>query len=156
MFFRRRRLVTEFQRHGAYVRYTDDFLLFGNDKRRLWESQSGIRDRLMPSVSPWQSRNRAFWRRGRVCRSADFAFSPGLRPRVLGATKRNSASPIITRHNPCVTGKTGTLSSRLWPFQLASHTAVKRYPKTDLPAVMSSSLLIRVAVLVVLTRSGPC
>jgi len=32
--------ITEFQHHGAYVRYTDDFLLFGNDKRRLWELQA--------------------------------------------------------------------------------------------------------------------
>jgi len=34
--------VTETQQHGAYLRYTDDFLLFGNDKGRLWELQAGI------------------------------------------------------------------------------------------------------------------
>ena len=39
--------VTEIERYGAYLRYTDDFLLLGNDKQRLWELQAGIRERLM-------------------------------------------------------------------------------------------------------------
>lgn len=28
--------ITESEAHGAYIRYTDDFLLFGNDKQRLF------------------------------------------------------------------------------------------------------------------------
>ena len=39
-------LVTETQRHGAYLRYTDDFLLFGDDRNRLWELRAGIADEL--------------------------------------------------------------------------------------------------------------
>jgi hypothetical protein len=31
----------------ASRRYTDEFLLLGNDKQRLWELQAGIRERLM-------------------------------------------------------------------------------------------------------------
>lgn len=34
--------MTETERHGAYLRYTDDFLLFGNDKERLWDLRSVI------------------------------------------------------------------------------------------------------------------
>jgi len=80
--------ITEFQRHGAYVRYTDDFLLFGNDKRRLWELQSGIRYRLMAirlALAEPKSRLLATREGMPFC---GFRFLPGLRPRVLGATKR--------------------------------------------------------------------
>jgi hypothetical protein len=34
--------ITEAERQGAYLRYTDDFLLFGDDRARLWELRSGI------------------------------------------------------------------------------------------------------------------
>lgn len=30
-------ILTEEERHGADVHYTDDFLLFGNDPHRLWD-----------------------------------------------------------------------------------------------------------------------
>ena len=38
--------VTENQRHGAYLRYTDDFLLFGDDKARLRELRAGVAGQL--------------------------------------------------------------------------------------------------------------
>ena len=38
--------VTETQQHGAFLRYTDDFLLFGDEKARLWELRDGIVDQL--------------------------------------------------------------------------------------------------------------
>jgi len=80
--------ITETERHGAYLRYTDDFLTFSDDKARLWELQEGIVDQL--------SRRglRLALPKSRVLACAEgvpfcgFRFSPHLRPRVLGATKR--------------------------------------------------------------------
>ncbi len=34
----------EAERHGAYLRYTDDFLLFGDDKARLWDLRPASSD----------------------------------------------------------------------------------------------------------------
>jgi len=42
--------VTELEQHGAYVRYTDDFLLFSDDKKRLWELRDGIATRLSETI----------------------------------------------------------------------------------------------------------
>jgi RNA-directed DNA polymerase len=80
--------VTEIERHGAYLRYTDDFLLLGDDKQRLWELQAGIRERLMSirlALAEPKSRLLATREGVPFC---GFRFLPGLRPRILGATKR--------------------------------------------------------------------
>ena len=80
--------VTETQRHGAYVRYTDDFLLFGDDKARLWELRAGIVEQLTQvrlKLAEPKSRLLAAREGVPFC---GFRFLPGLRPRILGATKR--------------------------------------------------------------------
>ncbi|MCX6916319.1 MAG: reverse transcriptase domain-containing protein [Verrucomicrobia bacterium] len=80
--------VTETQRHGAYLRYTDDFLLFGDDKARLRELRSGIVEQLAQvrlKLAEPKSRLLATPAGVPFC---GFRFLPGLRPRVLGATKR--------------------------------------------------------------------
>lgn len=80
--------LTEREGHGAYLRYTDDFLLFFRDKNRLWDLWRVIKDELA-SV-----RLRLTEPKSRLLATAEgvpfcgFRFLPGLRPRVLGATKR--------------------------------------------------------------------
>lgn len=80
--------IIETERHGAYLRYTDDFLLFGNVKARLWELGAGIGERLA------QARLRLAKPKSRLLATREgvpfcgFRFLPGVRPRVLGATKR--------------------------------------------------------------------
>jgi hypothetical protein len=73
---------------APYLRYTDDFLLLGDDKQRLWELQAGIRERLMSirlALAEPKSRLLATREGVPFC---GFRFLPGLRPRILGATKR--------------------------------------------------------------------
>jgi hypothetical protein len=80
--------MTEAERHGAYLRYTDDFLVFGNDKARLWALRDGIREnlaRLRLKLAEPKSRLLATREGVPFC---GFRFRPGLRPRILGATKR--------------------------------------------------------------------
>jgi hypothetical protein len=80
--------LTEGERHGAYLRYTDDFLLFGEDKDRLWELRAGIADRLAGlrlKLAEPKSRLLATREGVPFC---GFRFAPGLAPRILGATKR--------------------------------------------------------------------
>jgi len=74
--------------HGAYLRYTDDFLIFSNDKARLWELHAIARDELAAirlKLAEPKSRLLATCEGVPFC---GFRFLPGLRPRVLGATKR--------------------------------------------------------------------
>ncbi len=80
--------LTEAERHGAYLRYTDDFLLFGDDKERLWELRAvivaqlaGVRLRL------GEPKSRLLATREGVP-FCGFRFLPSQRPRILGATKR--------------------------------------------------------------------
>lgn len=80
--------ITETQRHGAYLRYTDDFLLFGDDKERLWALQAGISEqlaRLRLKLAEPKSRLLAAREGVPFC---GLRFLPGRRPRILGATKR--------------------------------------------------------------------
>jgi hypothetical protein len=80
--------ITETQQHGAYLRYTDDFLLFGDDKSRLWDLRDGIREQLAAvrlQLSEPKSRLLASREGVPFC---GFLFRPGLRQRILGATKR--------------------------------------------------------------------
>jgi RNA-directed DNA polymerase len=81
-------VVTEGEAHGAYIRYTDDFLLFGNDKARLWE----MRDCIVHELA--RVRLKLALPKSRLMQTREgvpfcgFRFLPGLRPRILGATKR--------------------------------------------------------------------
>ena len=80
--------VTEIEHHGAYLRYTDDFLLFGDDKARLWDLYEGVREQLASlrlRLAVPKSRLLATREGVPFC---GFRFLPGLRPRILGATKR--------------------------------------------------------------------
>jgi len=80
--------VTETRRHGAYLRYTDDFLLFGDDKVELWE----LRDAMIKQLAA--ARLKLAEPKSRILATQEgvlfcgFRFLPGLRPRILGATKR--------------------------------------------------------------------
>ncbi len=80
--------LTETCRHGDYLRYTDDFLLFGDDPARLWELRARVVEQLA-SV-----RLKLAEPKSRLLQTAEgvpfcgFRFLPGMRPRVLGATKR--------------------------------------------------------------------
>lgn len=80
--------ITETRRHGAYLRYTDDFLLFDDDKARLWE----LRDQLVEQLAV--DRLKLAEPKSRLLATREgvpfcgFRFKPALRPRVLGPTKR--------------------------------------------------------------------
>lgn len=80
--------VTEAAGHGAYLRYTDDFLLFGEDKAALWELRQLVEAELgkvgLVLALP-KSRLLACREGVPFC---GFRFLPGVRPRILGATKR--------------------------------------------------------------------
>lgn len=80
--------ITETAGHGAYVRYTDDFLLFGEDKEHLWQLWAGIVEQLAAvrlKLAEPKSRLLATQEGVPFC---GLRFLPGLRPRILGATKR--------------------------------------------------------------------
>jgi len=80
--------VTEAEAHGAYLRYTDDFLLFGDDPARLWTLRAEIVEQLAAlrlRLAEPKSRLLATCEGVPFC---GFRFLPGLKPRVLGATKR--------------------------------------------------------------------
>jgi len=80
--------VTETQRHGEYLRYTDDFLLFGDDRNRLWELHEGIVGQLAGlrlKLAEPKSRLLATREGVPFC---GFRFLPELAPRILGHTKR--------------------------------------------------------------------
>ena len=80
--------MTEVRGHGAYLRYTDDFLVFADDKETLWDLRAGIVDQLA------ERRLRLATPKSRLLSTSEgvpfcgFRFLPGLRPRILGATKR--------------------------------------------------------------------
>jgi RNA-directed DNA polymerase len=81
-------LITEVERHGAYARYTDDFPLFSDDKKRLW----GLRERIVEHLATLHLELALPKSQMMACREGvpfcGFRFYPGTRPRVLGATKR--------------------------------------------------------------------
>ena len=80
--------VTETQQHGAYLRYTDDFLLFGDDKARLWELHAGLVAQLAAVRLKLAEPKSRLLATGEGVPFCGFVFWPGLRPRLLGATKR--------------------------------------------------------------------
>lgn len=81
-------LITEQHQHGAYLRYTDDFLLFANDKARLWEMREVIVEHLASiHLHLAEPKSRLLTTREGVP-FCGFLFRPGVQPRVLGATKR--------------------------------------------------------------------
>jgi len=80
--------LTEAERQGAYLRYTDDFLMFGDDKHRLWALREGIVAQLAAArlhLAEPKSRLLATREGVPFC---GFRFLPGLRPRILGPPKR--------------------------------------------------------------------
>lgn len=80
--------ITEQERHGAYLRYTDDFLIFSDDKARLWELQKRVETELNAvrlKLSEPKSRLLTTAEGVPFC---GFLFYPGARQRVLGATKK--------------------------------------------------------------------
>ncbi len=80
--------ITEELRHGAYARYTDDFLIFSDDKAAL----HALRGRIETHLAAMRLELAATKTRVMATREGvpfcGFRFLPGLRPRVLGATKR--------------------------------------------------------------------
>ena len=79
--------LTEARGHGAYVRYTDDFLLFGEAPalHALRGEVAGQLAALRLRLAVPKSRVLATREGVPFC---GFRFLPGLRPRVLGGTKR--------------------------------------------------------------------
>jgi len=94
--------ITNQRRHGAYLRYTDDFLLFANEKSRLWELRAAIVEQLAVvrlRLAEPKSRMLATDEGIPFC---GFRFLPGKAPRVLGATKRRferRRNSLLKSHN---------------------------------------------------------
>ncbi len=80
--------IAEEQRCGAYLRYTDDFLLFDDNKERLRELRDAIVQKLAAlrlKLAEPKSRLLASNEGVPFC---GFSFQPGYSPRILGAKKR--------------------------------------------------------------------
>ena len=80
--------LTEGWRHGAMLRYTDDFLIFDDDASTLQTVKHAVAAKLGQlrlQLAETKSRVLAVREGVPFC---GFQFFPGLRPRVLGATKR--------------------------------------------------------------------
>lgn len=84
--------ITEDQRHGAYLRYTDDFLLFGDDPARLWELREGIQGKLAALRLHLAAPKSRLLTTAEGVPFCGFRFYPALRARVLGTTKRRFES----------------------------------------------------------------
>jgi RNA-directed DNA polymerase len=80
--------ITETMRFGAYARYTDDFLIFGDDKTALHELRVGIESQLTALRLVLAEDKTRLMTTSEGVPFCGFVFRPGLRPRVLGATKR--------------------------------------------------------------------
>jgi hypothetical protein len=95
--------ITETEGHGAYFRYTDDFLVFANDKERLHELGQGIVELLADArLKLAEPKSRLLATREGVP-FCGFRFLPERRPRVLGATKRRFEQRryrMYARHAP--------------------------------------------------------
>lgn len=106
--------ISERERCGAYLRYTDDFLLFGDDKARLRDLHAVVNEeltRLRLRLAVPKSRLLAAREGVPFC---GFLFSPGVSPRVLGATKRRFER---RRHRLYLEGVRGSvLSERIRPW----------------------------------------
>jgi hypothetical protein len=106
--------VTETRQHGAYLRYTDDFLLFADSPERLWELRAGVVEQLA------RVRLRLAEPKSRLLATREgvpfcgFRFLPGLRPRLLGATKRRFERRryrLFRQSKPPVPGASSVASS---------------------------------------------
>ncbi|MEZ5386828.1 MAG: reverse transcriptase/maturase family protein [Prosthecobacter sp.] len=80
--------ITEEMRFGAYARYTDDFLIFADDKAALNELRSGIEPHLNTLRLELAVDKTRLMTTSEGVPFCGFVFRPGLRPRVLGVTKR--------------------------------------------------------------------
>jgi len=87
--------ITETMGHGAYARYTDDFLIFGDDKAALHALCEGIAAHLAESRLEFATDKTRVMATREGLPFCGFVFSPGLRPRILGATKRR----FVARRN---------------------------------------------------------
>ena len=80
--------ITEQAGYAAYLRYTDDFLIFANDRADLWRCRELVQAELRTvrlTLAEPKSRLLATREGVPFC---GMRFLPGLRPRILGATKR--------------------------------------------------------------------
>ncbi len=73
---------------AGYARYTDDFLIFGADKKRLHGLRTEIEERLASLRLRFAEPKSRLMKCTEGIPFCGFRFQPGLRPRVLGATKR--------------------------------------------------------------------
>ncbi len=126
--------ITECHAHGAYLRYTDDFLIFGDDKPRLRELHAiviaeleGLRLKLALPKS-------------RLMDCAEgvpfcgFRFHPGQRPPILGATKRRFEARRYRLFREGVRGTELTASVFSWyQFSREGNTTGLRRAYTQWP-----------------------
>ncbi|MFN0080773.1 MAG: reverse transcriptase domain-containing protein [Prosthecobacter sp.] len=80
--------ITETICFGAYARYTDDFLIFSDDKPALHELHAGIAAQLTGMRLELAADKTRLMTSHEGVPFCGFVFRPGLRPRVLGTTKR--------------------------------------------------------------------
>jgi len=80
--------ITGTERHGDYLRYTDDFLIFSDEKDRLWELRKVVDAELAALRLRFAEPKSRLLQTNEGVPFCGFRFLPGLRPRILGATKR--------------------------------------------------------------------
>lgn len=80
--------ITETMGHGAYARYTDDFLIFGDDKEALHDLRLRLSGHLAESRLEFAADKTRVMATREGVPFCGFVFRAALRARVLGATKR--------------------------------------------------------------------
>jgi len=80
--------ITAAMRFGAYARYTDDFLIFADNKAALHELRSGIEAQLIEMKLELAENKTRLMTTSEGVPFCGFVFQPALRPRIIGATKR--------------------------------------------------------------------
>jgi hypothetical protein len=153
--------ITETRRHGAYLRYTDDFLVFGGDKTRLATLRADIRDQLATvrlKLAEPKSRLLATREGVPFC---GFRFLPGQRPRVLGATKRRFE---CRRQRLAKLGRIRELSRAVFAWYQFSRegntgglrVAYSRWKPARPPIIVGDPSGRRPATVAHLERKSPC
>ncbi|MCP5540201.1 MAG: group II intron reverse transcriptase domain-containing protein [Akkermansiaceae bacterium] len=89
--------VAEREEHGAYLRYTDDFLLFGDDKARLWELRDIVVEELAAVRLKLAIPKSRLLTTARACPSAGSASCRGRRP--ASSAPRSAATGCIGKEH---------------------------------------------------------
>ena len=129
--------ITEELRHGDYLRYTDDFLLFGNQKEELWDLRCGIVAQLADLRLRLSEPKSRLLTAGEGVPFCGFRFIPDQRPRILGATKRRFENRRFRLYKEKEISKLGISVFSWYQFSLEGNSQGLRKAYARWPMVAS-------------------